>query len=77
MLSYVGHITINLFGAQFEFDHMRTYKCAVMQDFDKVKKKAEVLDDDDEIKIKFKPGEDNIKIDTLKIPDMVLDESVS
>lgn len=77
MLSYVGHTTVNLFGAQFEFDHMRTYKCAIMQDFDRVKKKAEVLDDGDEIRIKFKPGEDDTEIDTLKIPNQVLTEGVS
>ena len=67
--SYVGNIVVNLFGATFEFRHMRTYKCAIIQDFEKIKRKAEVLDDGDEIKIIFKPGDDNTAVDTLKIPD--------
>ena len=39
--SYVGNIVVNLFGATFEFRHMRTYKCAIIQDFEKIKRKAD------------------------------------
>lgn len=76
MLSYVGKMNVKLFGAEFELKHMRTYKCAVMQDFDKIKRKAEELDDGDQIKITFKSGEDNTVIDTLKIPDSVLNGDI-
>lgn len=69
MLSYVGNTVVKLFGAEFEFKHMRTYKCAVMQDFEKIKRKTEVLDDGDELKIIFKPGDDDTVVDTLRIPD--------
>ena len=57
------------FDWNLQFRHMRTYKCAIIQDFEKIKRKAEVLDDGDEIKIIFKPGDDNTAVDTLKIPD--------
>ena len=51
MFSYVGISHVELFGAEFEFRFMRTFKCARMVDFEKVKRKAEVLDDGDDIKI--------------------------
>ncbi len=56
MLSYVGISHVDLFGAEFESRFMRTFKCAQMVDFEKVKRKAEVLDDGDYIKITFKAG---------------------
>lgn len=68
MLSYVGNVVVNLFDTTFEFRHMRTYKCAVMQNFEKIKRKVEVLDDGDELKIIFKPGDDDTVVDTLRIP---------
>ena len=69
MFSYVGVSHINLFGAEFEFRFMRTFKCATMVDIEKVRRKAEVLDDGDDIKITFRAGDDKSAIDTLKIPE--------
>lgn len=71
MFSYVGTSHVELFGAEFEFRFMRTFKCARMVDFEKVKRKAEVLDDGDEIKITFMAGDDKETIDTLKIPEKI------
>lgn len=71
MFSYVGFSHVDLFGAEFEFRFMRTFNSAKMVDFEKVKRKAEVLDDGDDIKITFRAGEDKGTIDTLKIPDKI------
>lgn len=71
MFSYVGISHVNLFGAEFEFRFMRTFKCARMADIEKVKRKAEVLDDGDTIRITFVAGEDKETIDTLKIPENI------
>lgn len=71
MFSYVGTSHVELFGAEFEFRFMRTFKCARMVDFEKVKRKAEALDDGDEIKITFMAGDDKETIDTLKIPEKI------
>lgn len=71
MFSYVGINHVELFGAEFEFRFMRTFKCARMVDFEKVKRKAEVLDDGDEIKITLMAGDDKETIDTLKIPEKI------
>lgn len=71
MLSYVRKIVVNLFGSEFEFKYMRTYKCAVIQNFEKIKRLAEILDDGDEVTIVFKPGDNDVVLDTLKIPDII------
>lgn len=72
MFSYVGTGKIELFGASFDFKFMRSFKCAYMVDYEKVKKKATVLDDGDSIKITFRAGKDNSAIDTLNIPDKLI-----
>ena len=74
-LSYIGTAHVEMFGAEFEFHFMRTFKSAQIVDYDKVIKKAEVLDDGDEIKITFRAGDDKEMIDTLKIPDNFGNES--
>ena len=71
MFSYVGISHVDLFGAEFEFRFMRTFNCAHMVDFEKVKRKAQVLDDGDEIKITFRAGDDKGTVDTLKIPEKI------
>ena len=69
--SYVGISHVELFGAEFEFRFMRTFKKAQIVDIEKVRRKAEVLDNGDDIKITFRAGNDNGTIDTLKIPDSI------
>ncbi|MCM1148890.1 MAG: hypothetical protein NC319_02220 [Butyricicoccus sp.] len=73
MFSYVGTDKIELFGASLEFRLKRILKCAYIVDYEKVKKKAEILDDGESIKIIFRAGEDNSAIDTLNMPDEPLD----
>lgn len=71
MLSYIGSVHVDLFGAEFDFPFMRTFKCARIVDFEKVKRKAEVLDDGDSIKITLCAGDDNGTIETMKIPENI------
>nr|WP_288977228.1 hypothetical protein [uncultured Blautia sp.] len=68
MLSYVATNSVNLFGASFEFQIMRTFKCAKMQDAERIKKIVELSQEGEPIKITFKPENDNSYFDTLKIP---------
>lgn len=63
----INHVA--LFGTEFEFRSMRTFKCAQVVDYEKLKQKVEVLDDGDEIKITFRAGDDKEFVDTLKIPE--------
>lgn len=72
--SYVGVSHVNLFGAEFEFKFMRTFKNGRLKDVEKIKRKAEVLDNGDEIKLTFCSGEDKTVIDTLKIPEKITRE---
>ncbi len=69
MLSYIGVGNVDLFGVEFKFRFMRSYKSATLTDLDKIKRKAEILDDGDNIKITFRAGNDKMTIDTLKIPE--------
>ena len=68
-LSYVGTYGVVIFDANIEFKYMRSYKTAKIKDFEKIKKKVAVLEDGDSIKITMIPGDSNIVIDTLHIPD--------
>lgn len=72
MFSYVGTGIVELFGTSFEFEFMRTLKCAYIVDCEKIKKKAEILDNGDSIRITFKAAEDNSAIDTLHIPEQLM-----
>lgn len=69
--SYVGVSHVDLFGAEFEFRFMRTYNCARIVEYEKLKKKIEVLDDGDDVKITFRAGDDKRTVDTLKIPEHI------
>lgn len=64
-LSYVGTCGVVIFDANIELKYMRSYKTA------KIKKKVAVLEDGDSIKITMIPGDSNIVIDTLHIPDQM------
>ena len=72
MFSYVGTDVVELFGTSFDFKFMRTLKSAYMVDYEKIKKKAEILDNGDSIRITFKAMKDNSAIDTLHIPDQMM-----
>lgn len=73
LFSYVGVYHVELFGAKFEFRFMRTFNCAYIDNLEKLKKKVEVLDDGDDIKITVKPGDDKTCIETIRIPEQVND----
>lgn len=72
MFSYVGTGVVELFGTSFDFKFMRTLKSAYMVDYEKIKKKAEILDNGDSIRITFKAMKDNSAIDTLHIPEQMM-----
>lgn len=67
-LSYVGTITITLWGTEMTVDFMRTYKMAYIKDLEKTKRKVAVLDDGDTLKVTLIPGSDKTQVDTTKIP---------
>ena len=50
---------------------MRTFRCAVMQEVDRVKRLISCLEDGDPIRIKFVPGDDRSAFDTLHIPEKI------
>lgn len=60
---------VNIFGAEFDLKYMRTFNCARMRDYEKVKRKVEVLDNGDDIRITFVAGDDKGTVETLKIPE--------
>jgi len=71
--SFVGNSCVTLFGTEIELSYMRTYKCARVKDLEKLKKKVEILDDDDVIKFTVCAGENNEIITTLKIPNSMIE----
>ena len=58
-LWYLCPATVDLFGKDLRFPIRRNIKCAKVCDLEKTKRKAEVLDDGDLIKIKYIPGNEN------------------
>ena len=56
-LSYVGSVTMSFYGKSYELSAIRSFDSVVYQDIEKLKKKAEVLDVGDSIKLTFLPGE--------------------
>lgn len=58
-ISYVGSIDIPLYGEQYHFPIKRTYERVKVNNLQKLKRKAEILDVGDIIKIEYLPGEEN------------------
>ena len=56
-LSYVGSITVALYEKSYELSVVRTFDSVVYHDIERLKKKAEVLDIGDSIKLAFLPGD--------------------
>lgn len=61
-----------IFGVEISFNLMRTFKSVCIVDFDKLKDKLSILDDGDSVKITFQPGEDKTAIDSLRIPEEII-----
>lgn len=69
-ISYIGSVNIPLFGEQYCLSVKRVFNNVQINNFEKLKNKAEVLDSGDPIKIEYRPGENNgigTFIDTLQI----------
>ena len=73
MFSYVGISQVKLFGAQFDVKFLRTYISAQIVDLKKLKKKVELMDDGETIKIQLMPSNDTTAADTLRIPADIMD----
>lgn len=57
VLSYLGSITVPVYGKSYELSVIRTFDSVVYQDIEHLKKKADVLDIGDTIKLVFLPGD--------------------
>lgn len=57
-LSYVGSISVTLYGKTFELLAIKTFDSVKYQNIERLKQKAEVLDVGDDIKLSFLPGND-------------------
>lgn len=68
-LSYVGVCQAELFGTPLEFKYLETYRCAIIQDVDKLQQLAALMDDGDEIKICIVPGRNDSAVSTIHIPE--------
>ncbi|MFA6940499.1 MAG: hypothetical protein WCQ54_05875 [Clostridiaceae bacterium] len=58
-ISYIGSIHVRLYGEQYHFPIIRTYERVKVNNLQKLKQKAEILDEGDIIKIEYLPGEEN------------------
>lgn len=56
-LSYVGSISVTLFEKPYELSVVKVFESVIYQDIDKLKRKVEVLDEGDIIKLTFLPGD--------------------
>lgn len=56
-LSYIGSITVTLFEKEYELSAIRVFDSVKYQDIDKLKRKADALDENDTIKITFLPSD--------------------
>ena len=56
-LSYVDNVTVSFFNKSYDFPVIRTLDSVVYKDLGRIKKKAEVLDVGDTIKLVFVPGD--------------------
>lgn len=65
-LTGLGTCEIDIFGEVFDVPIIRQYRCAVIKDLEKLKRKVEALEDGDPIKLIYKAGDDNIAEDTLQ-----------
>lgn len=56
-LSYAANVTVSFYGKSYELSVVRTFDSVVYQDIERLKKKAEILDVGDTIKLVFLPGD--------------------
>ncbi len=58
-ISYVASSEISLYGEQYQFSIRRTHECVKIKNLERMKKKAEVLDVGDKIRIEYIPVDVN------------------
>lgn len=68
-VSYVATAYIDIFNAHLELKFMRTFYDAIVVDYERIVKLAELFKEGDPIKITFKAGENNKVTSTLNIPE--------
>lgn len=75
-LAYVGSVDVPLWGETFKVPIIRRFLALKPKDLSKIKKKAEILDVGDEIRLEFIPGEGTHSTweDTIRNPE---DEIIS
>lgn len=56
-LAYIGSVEVPLWNQNYELPIIRRYLCVKPKDLDRLKKKAEILDIDEEICLNFIPGD--------------------
>ena len=59
-LTYIGSATVNIFGHNLTWPVMRTLLSVKLEDPEKIIKLLEVLDEGDDIKMVFIPGDDTV-----------------
>lgn len=64
-ITVYGDANVTLFDETYHLPIIRTFENAVIRDLEQVKKKAEVLEEGDTLKIKYIPGISNTLIDLL------------
>lgn len=67
-LSYVGKSTVKLFGIELDVTFMRTFKSAKLNDYPRLCQLAKLLQDGEEIRIELIPDQNNLCVETLRIP---------
>lgn len=55
-ISYIGELSIQLFNNQYEVSVKREFEKAYMKDYEKIKAIANILSDDENLKMEFIPG---------------------
>ncbi|MEG2217879.1 MAG: hypothetical protein RRZ24_12055, partial [Clostridia bacterium] len=71
-LTYIGSVTVGVFGKNYTFPCQRTLSSVVLMDAEKIRKKLDVLDEGDNIKLIYLPGangEKGVYVDKLPLND--------
>ena len=66
VLTFVGTLEMTIFEETFNIPIIRQYRCAIFKDLEDLKRKVDVLDDGDPIRLGYKAGDDNIIEDSLQ-----------
>jgi len=73
-LSVVGAGNVKLFGDEIHFKYMMELEEAYIDNLDKLRKLASILDDGDHIKIKLRAGKNDTFIETMNLPEDIKEQ---